>query len=159
MIKALRVDHRLLHGQVAVSWTSQLGADCILLASDTVMDDKFRLTSIKLAKPEGVKVVVKNVEDAITALKSGVTDKYKLFIVCECIPDAERIAREVGIKDINLGSTRPEEGKRAISKVVFIDEEDEKRLSGMMDDGIAIGIQMIPTEKNINCRDALKRKE
>ncbi len=159
MIKGLRVDHRLLHGQVAVSWTAQLGANCILLASDTVMNDEFRLTSIKLAKPEGVKVVVKTVDDAIAALKSGVTDKYKLFIVCECIRDAERIAREVGIKKINIGSTRPEEGKRAIFKVVFVDDEDEKRLNGMMDDGIAIGIQMVPTDKDINCRDALKRKE
>ena len=34
MIKCLRVDHRLLHGQVAFSWTSALGADCILIAND-----------------------------------------------------------------------------------------------------------------------------
>ena len=39
MIKLLRVDHRLLHGQVAFSWTSTLSADCILIASDTVMKD------------------------------------------------------------------------------------------------------------------------
>ena len=31
MIKQIRVDYRLLHGQVAVSWTSALGADCLLL--------------------------------------------------------------------------------------------------------------------------------
>lgn len=34
MILLTRVDHRLLHGQVAVSWTSMLGADCILIAND-----------------------------------------------------------------------------------------------------------------------------
>ena len=39
MIKNLRVDHRLLHGQVAFSWTSALGADCILIACDDVMKD------------------------------------------------------------------------------------------------------------------------
>ena len=39
MIKAVRVDYRLLHGQVAVSWTSALGADCLLLVSDTVKND------------------------------------------------------------------------------------------------------------------------
>ena len=36
MIKLLRVDHRLLHGQVAFSWTQGLGADCILIANDDV---------------------------------------------------------------------------------------------------------------------------
>ena len=39
MIKSIRVDYRLLHGQVAVSWTASLGADCLLLVSDTVKND------------------------------------------------------------------------------------------------------------------------
>ena len=60
MIKLLRVDHRLLHGQVAFSWTSKLSADCILIASDAVMNDDLRKMSIKLAKPTGVKLVIKN---------------------------------------------------------------------------------------------------
>ena len=50
MIKALRVDHRLLHGQVAFSWTSHLGADCILLASDSLLNDELRLTTVKIAR-------------------------------------------------------------------------------------------------------------
>lgn len=41
MIQMIRVDYRLLHGQVAVSWTSALGADCILLVSDTVLKTSF----------------------------------------------------------------------------------------------------------------------
>ena len=39
MIKLVRVDHRLLHGQVAFSWTNGVGANCILVASDTVVND------------------------------------------------------------------------------------------------------------------------
>ena len=81
MIKQIRVDYRLLHGQVAVSWTSALGADCLLLVSDTVKSDPLRLETLKLAKPAGTKVVVKNQQEAIDALNSGVTDKYKLFII------------------------------------------------------------------------------
>lgn len=48
MIQMIRVDYRLLHGQVAVSWTSALGADCILLVSDTVLNDKLRLQALSL---------------------------------------------------------------------------------------------------------------
>ena len=39
MIKLLRIDHRLLHGQVAFSWTKFLESDCILIASDNLMKD------------------------------------------------------------------------------------------------------------------------
>ena len=45
MIKLLRIDHRLLHGQVAFSWSKQLGTDCILLACDTLLNDKLRMIS------------------------------------------------------------------------------------------------------------------
>ncbi len=104
MIKLLRVDHRLLHGQVAFSWTQGLGADCILIANDDVPKNDIRKTTIKLAKPAGVKLVIKTIEDAIAALKSGVTEKYKLFIVVESVEDAYRLATAYPeIKEINLG--------------------------------------------------------
>ena len=55
MIKLVRVDHRLLHGQVAFSWTNGVGANCILVASDTVVHDDVWKTTLKLGKPSGVK--------------------------------------------------------------------------------------------------------
>ena len=88
MIKLVRVDHRLLHGQVAMAWTQSLDVDCMLIANDAIMKDDIRKTTLKLAKPNGVKLVMKNIEDSITALNSGVTDKYKLFIIVESIEDA-----------------------------------------------------------------------
>lgn len=133
MIKMIRVDYRLLHGQVAVSWTSMLGADCILLVSDTVLDDKLRLSALALAKPEGCKVVVKNTEDAIAALKSGVTDKYKLFIVCETVQQAGAVAQAVGAPSINLGNIPFSEDARQASKSIFLTEENEAYIKSLLD--------------------------
>ncbi|QJO48247.1 PTS transporter subunit IIB [Klebsiella pneumoniae] len=111
MITLLRVDHRLLHGQVAFSWTQYVGADCILIANDSVPGDELRKTTIKLAKPPSVKLVIKNINDSIEAIKSGVTDKYNLFIVVESVNDAWRIASAIDeIKSINLGGIKAKEG-------------------------------------------------
>lgn len=77
MIKLLRVDHRLLHGQVAMTWTQELDTNCILIACDAVVKDDVRKTTLKLARPAGVKLVIKSVDDSIEALRSGVTDKYR----------------------------------------------------------------------------------
>ncbi len=116
MITLLRVDHRLLHGQVAFSWTQYVGADCILIANDNVPTDELRKTTIKLAKPPSVKLVIKNIDDAIEAIKSGVTDKYNLFIVVESVNDAWRIASAVAeIKSINLGGIKEGANKRGNS--------------------------------------------
>ena len=72
MIKLLRVDHRLLHGQVAMTWTQELDTNCILIACDAVVKDDVRKTTLKLARPAGVKLVIKSVDDSIEALRSGV---------------------------------------------------------------------------------------
>ncbi len=79
-------------------------ADCILIANDDVPTNDIRKTTIKLAKPQGVKLVIKTIEDSIHALKSGVTDKYKLFIVVESIEDAYNLAENYPeITKIHLG--------------------------------------------------------
>lgn len=72
MIKLLRVDHRLLHGQVAFSWTQSLGTDCILVANDDVPENDIRKTTIKLAKPQGVKLVIKKILTTLLKLCKAV---------------------------------------------------------------------------------------
>ena len=51
MIKLLRIDHRLLHGQVVFKWSKVLGIDCILIANDAVAKDELRMTALRMAKP------------------------------------------------------------------------------------------------------------
>lgn len=101
MIKLLRVDHRLLHGQVAMTWTQELDTNCILIACDAVVKDDVRKTTLKLARPAGVKLVIKSVDDSIEALRSSVTDKYRLFIVVESIEDAYRPQRATAKSSIS----------------------------------------------------------
>ena len=156
MIKLLRIDHRLLHGQVAFSWCKQIGTDCILLACDTLLNDKLRMSAIKMAKPSGVKVVAKTVDDSIEAIKSGVTDKYNLFIVVESVEDANKLARALEIKEINLGGTKPRDDRHMISKAVYVSEDDEKILKDLMDDGFEVFTQMVPSDKRVDTKELLK---
>ena len=150
MILLLRVDHRLLHGQVAFSWIQNLGADCILIANDGVVNDELRKTTMKLAKPQEVKLVIKNIEDSIQALKSGVTDKYKLFIVVESVEDAYKIAKEVDeIKQINLGGVKARENSRNISKAVNLLEEEENLLKELQSLGIEIEIRQVANDTKV----------
>lgn len=148
MITLLRVDHRLLHGQVAFSWTQYVGADCILIANDNVPDDELRKTTIKLAKPPSVKLVIKNINDSIESIKSGVTDKYNLFIVVESVNDAWRIASAVGeIKSINLGGIKAKEGSKNISKAINLLPEEIEQLQQLVGKGVEVEIRQVPNDR------------
>ncbi|CAM3611775.1 PTS system sorbose-specific EIIB component [Klebsiella variicola subsp. tropica] len=148
MITLLRVDHRLLHGQVAFSWTQYVGADCILIANDNVPNDELRKTTIKLAKPPSVKLVIKNIDDSIEAIKSGVTDKYNLFIVVESVDDAWRIANAVGnIKSINLGGIKAKEGSQNISKAINLLPKEIEQLQQLVGKGVEVEIRQVPNDR------------
>ena len=151
MIKFVRVDHRLLHGQVAFAWTKSLGTDCILIANDKVVQDEIHSSALRLSKPSGVKLVIKNIADSIEALNSGVTDKYKLFIIIGSIADAYRLCSAVpAIKSVNLGGIKSEEGKVQISKAIYVSEEEKETIRKIADLGIEVEVRMVPDDASVN---------
>ena len=150
MIKLFRVDQRLLHGQVAFSWTNAIGADCILVANDEAATNALKMTTIKLAKPQGVKLVVKTVDDSITALKSGATDKYKLLVVVESVADAKRLIDQVeGVTSLNLGGIKAKEGTKRVSKAINLLPEEETLLHQIIEKNIEVEIRQVPTDTRI----------
>lgn len=148
MIKLVRVDHRLLHGQVAVSWFNSLGANTILVANDAVANDDFRKSAIRLAKPDKAKLVMKSIDDSIKAIKSGATDKYKMLIVVESVADAEKLIKDTqdSIKTLNLGGTKAGENTVNYSKTINLTHEDEEILVQLQQSDVDIYIQQVPNE-------------
>jgi fructoselysine and glucoselysine-specific PTS system IIB component len=150
MVILLRVDHRLLHGQIAFSWTQHLKADCILIANDSAAMDELKKTTMKLAKPQGVKLVIKTIDASIQSLNEGATDKYKLFIVTESVSDAKKLADAyAGIKQVNVGGTIAREGTRNVAKAVYLYQEEIDMLSELTKKGIEVECRILPMDHKV----------
>ena len=148
MITLLRIDHRLIHGQVAFSWTGYLGADCILVANDDCVTNELRRATIRLAKPAGVKLVIKGIDDSIAAINSGKTDKYHLFIVVDCVRDAYRLAKEIDqITRVNVGGLKAtaQTHPSSADKNINLTDEDESMLRELMEMGKEVELRMVPS--------------
>ena len=106
MIKLLRVDDRLIHGQVATTWTKTLQADSIIVANDEVIHNELQIIALKLAVPAGMKVAIRSVEDAIGLLQNPKAQPMKIFVVVNHPRDALRIAEAVPetVEGINIGN-------------------------------------------------------
>ncbi len=74
MIKLVRIDYRLLHGQVVFAWTRALDIDHIIVANANAAGDAFVSMSLSLAKPAGVSLDIITVEQAAEKLASGKLD-------------------------------------------------------------------------------------
>ncbi|OUP08902.1 PTS sugar transporter subunit IIB [Collinsella sp. An2] len=157
MIKLMRVDYRLIHGQVAMAWTHTIGADCILVAGDAIAADDMRKATLRLARPSGVKLVIKDIDNAIAALKSGVTEKYSLFIIVESIEDAYRLAMGYdGITSINLGGTRStDDTNHRLDTAIFATDHDIEMLRELSQKGVEIEIRQVPTDDKVDASKLL----
>ena len=78
MIKAVRVDHRLVHGQVAFTWTHYLAISRIIVIDDKAANDEFQKMALNISKPAGVKLNIFTVEKALSKMsKEEILDLFK----------------------------------------------------------------------------------
>ena len=151
MILLTRVDHRLLHGQVATSWVNGLGSDCIFCVGDKVANDPVWKTTLKMGKPTGCKLVIKDMAHAIEAINSGVTDKYRMIICLRSIEDAKQLIEGCPqIKRLNLGNTLESPTTKQISRQIFLEPEEVEMLKELGERGLEVEIRALADDKKEN---------
>ena len=146
MILKVRIDDRLLHGQVAYSWKSALGYNAIVIASDEAAKDEMRKTTIKLCCPDGVKLATRTIEDAAKLLSNPKLDAMKVFVIC---PDPKSVYELLGkIKErpvVNVGGMQSREDKILFSKAVYVNKVDIDYLDKIKEAGYIIEVQEVPS--------------
>ena len=148
MIKLIRIDDRLLHGQVAFTWVPNLSADCLIVANDKVAKDEFQKMVLGLAKPAGTKLLIKPISETIGFLNDEKNRHLKILLLINSVKDASAIAHEVPeIRSINFGGIRTQDGARLISKSVAITNDDVVLIKQLLEKGIEIEIRQVPTDK------------
>lgn len=158
MIKLLRIDDRLLHGQVAFSWTKVLSIESIIIVNDEVVKDEITKMTLGIAKPRGTTLVVKGVEDGIAMIKENTKNKKNVMVIVNNVFDAKKIVDEVSdIKSINFGGLKEKIGipsKRFTSSVTLTNEEIvlAKELA---ERDIELEIRQVPEDKKTQLKGLL----
>lgn len=106
MITQIRVDDRLIHGQVAVVWTKELNAPLLVVANDEAAKNTVMQMTLKMAVPSGTKLLIRSVEDAIDVFNDPRGKDKRIFVIVNCVEDANKIAQNVqDIEAVNVANT------------------------------------------------------
>lgn len=140
-----RIDNRLVHGQVGVTWTKTIGANLIIVADDVVASDKMQQTLMEVtAKSSGAGIRFFTIEHTAEII-SKAAPSQKIFIVVRTPADVrELVERKVPITEVNVGNMHFSEGKRSITKKVYVDDKDMEDLKFLVDKGIQVYCQDVP---------------
>ena len=142
-----RVDTRLLHGQVATTWTKMTQPNRIIVVSDSVARDELRKKMIEQAAPPGVKAHVVPVDKMIKVAKDPRFGNTKAMLLFETPQDALRaIEGGVDIKELNIGSMAHSIGKVVVNKAIAMGKEDVETIEKIKAKGITFNVRKVPTD-------------
>lgn len=144
-ILLVRIDNRLVHGQVGVTWTSSLGANLIVVVDDEAASQPVQQQLMTMtAESSGVGIRFFTVEKTINVIGKAAPSQ-KIFIVCKTPETVKKLVDGgVPIEKVNVGNMHFSEGKRAITKKVYVDDKDLENLKYIKSKGVEVYIQDTP---------------
>lgn len=144
MLKLVRVDDRLLHGQIICAWVPFIQADSLVVASDEAAKDALVSEIIESCGQDCINVSVKSVDETMSFLAGSSPDERVILVVGD-LKDALRIFK-AGVKftSINLGNIHHEVDGRKLTPSVIVNSEDEAVISTFRELGVEIDIRDVP---------------
>ncbi len=160
-IAALRVDDRLIHGQVAMTWTKQLKVNGIVVANDDAANDNTQKMALKMAVPAGIKVLIKPVDEAIRVLNDPRAARMRILVLTRNVRDALTVRKQVGeIEFLNIGNTGRFDGidvseKKLLSPTIMLTEDEIKNLKALVALDPKTCMQQVPNDERKLVKDVI----
>jgi len=141
----VRVDNRLVHGQIIETWLPFTNASMILVVNDELSADHLRQEIMSLAIPAGVRIVFLAVAELTRHLSRNPLDLDEALILFSNCRDAQS-AYDLGFDfpNLNLGNLHYAPGKRQICPHVALSKEDESCLEYFRDKGVRLDYRCVP---------------
>ncbi len=154
----MRVDNRLIHGQVIVGWAKILGLDKIVVANDELAKDKIKLQMLKLAIPREMSVDFLTLQQAIEFYKKNAWKKFNTMLLVKSPVDAYGLVSSgIEIKKINIGGLYMEPGCQMIAENIAINEVDKSFLEKIIALNIQIEGRALPADEECDVSKMLDR--
>lgn len=147
----VRIDGRLIHGQVANLWTSYLDITRIMVVDEVAAASDIDKAGLRLACPAGVNLSVLTVEKAATNINEGRYDSQRVLLVTRNPQTLlQLIERGVALTEINVGNMSQTDKTRSVKKSVNVTDEDVEVFKQLSAKGISLTAQMVPNEEKID---------
>lgn len=163
MIAQLRVDDRLIHGQVALVWTKELNTPGIVVANDNAANNQMVQMTLKMATPTGKKLLIRSVDDAIKVFNNPKGANMRIFALTNNIKDALKIAQNVnnieGINVANVGRFADDaKDSVQISSTLMLSKDELEALKELAKIDIPVFNQVVPSNAKTPIKTLLKDK-
>lgn len=146
-IEFVRIDDRLVHGQVVTTWLKKYDIEQVIIVNDRISEDKTRQSILKISAPVGLKIVFFSVKRFVEVLNSVPIKKRTMLIYTNPKDVYDSIEGNLKLEYLNVGQMSKTEENEKVTGGVALDEEDKYYFKKIVDKGTRVEIQMVPNDK------------
>ena len=147
-LKLVRVDDRLIHGQVVAIWLKALNARRIVIVDDRTAKDDFLKEVITYAAPAGVAVEILGLEEGSARLGQLVDDPEPVFVLMRSPVTALRL-REAGVAFpvLNVGGIGAGPGRKPLYRNVSASPEELEAMRALERMGTSVELRIVESDR------------
>jgi len=156
VIPFVRVDNRLIHGQVVEAWLPELKVGRVVVADDEAAKSPLIRAAMGLAMPSSIEVRIQPVADVPYAALAA--DKVKTLILFRDVT-GPLAAHDKGLALalVNLGNVHFATGRRQVSPSVFLAKEELEKLRALSRLGVEVEARAVPAERPVSLTEMVER--
>lgn len=147
----LRVDERLIHGQVVAGFLRSLSCNRIIIIDDGVKNDKFMKKILEMAMPPSAKLTVYSCEEAAASWAKDQFGPGRAIIIFKSIAGAHQ-AHQAGFefKSLQIGGVIYSADRKQVFGPVYMNEQEAACLNSMEEGGVDIIFQVLAEKKAVS---------
>jgi PTS system mannose-specific IIB component len=150
LLKIVRLDDRLVHGQLFNNWCTYEDITEILVVNEEINNNEIRKTFIKMSAPENISIIFCNVSKALEMYEEECKYENVIIVFGNPFEILEFIENGGKVKSINIGGMSYKKDKKRISTTLYVDEVELKALKKIASYNIELEIRILPTDKRID---------
>ncbi len=154
-ITLVRIDNRLIHGQIITSWVRHTKSNLVLVANDGVANNDMRKELMGAIVPDGIATRFFTLEKTAEVIHKA-SDSQHILLILENPMDTLWLKQNgVPIDYLNVGNMHGGDGKKALAKAAFASEEEITAFKELIKLGVKIEFQLLPVEPLVNIENAI----
>lgn len=153
----VRIDERLIHGQVAGIWSTSLNTQRIIVINDEAAKDPLQKSSLRMAAPSTMRLSVLTVAEAAKNVQAGKYGAQRIFLLFKNPTDVLRYLEAGGeLTTVNVGNMSYKEGTREVTKSIQVTKDEELIFEDIAKRQVKITAQRVPNDPVINFMEKLR---
>lgn len=157
-IQLIRIDDRLIHGQVAITWAKDNRISRIIVVSDEVAANPIQKTLLSQAAPPGVKAHVITLNKLIDIYMNPMLKDVKVMLLFTNPADVVTIYKNgINFQTVNIGGMKFTDGKQMVTHFVSVNQEDIDAFKYLDQQRIELEIRKVPSDRKQLLMDVLKK--